>query len=214
MRGYLNFKMLLIANFKNYKKGKNALKLAKLIQKYNKQALVGVQFQDIKLVSSNTNLKVYSQQLTKEFNAKKVKFLGAHGTFLNHSAYKLGLNDIKKLNNKSKQAGLKVIVFAANLNEVKQIKKLKPNYIAYEDPKLIGTGKSITKYKGKNVEKFVRLLKGTKIIPVCGAGISSIDDVKQAKKLGCKGVAIASAIANVKEKEAEEFLKEIKSFNE
>jgi len=59
----------------------------------------------------------------------------------------------------------------------------------------VGSGKPITKYKSQNVKKFSEMLKGTKIIPLCGAGISSKEDIIAAKKLGCKGVAIGSAIA-------------------
>ena len=76
-------------------------------------------------------------------------------------------------------------------------KKLKPYAIAFEDPKLVGSGKSITSYNAKNVLKFSKLLKSTKIIPLCGAGISSLDDIKESKKLGCKGVLISSSIAKV-----------------
>ena len=87
------------------------------------------------------------------------------------------------------------------------IKKLAPYAIAFEDPKLVGSGKSITQYRSSDVKKFAELFKNSKIIPLCGAGINSADDAKEAYALGCKGVLIASAIANVNK--PEKLLKEI-----
>ena len=100
-----------------------------------------------------------------------------------------------------KKINLKVIVCAANLIEVKKIKKLNPFAIAFEDPKLISTGKSITKYKTNELKKFVSLLKNTKIIPLCGAGINSKNDYLEALNLGCKGILVSSVIANSKNPE-------------
>ncbi len=55
------------------------------------------------------------------------------------------------------------------------------------------------------MERFVKMLKGSKIIPLCGAGIGNLEDVLEAKRLGCKGILISSAIA--KDKKPERFLK-------
>src|SRR3989344_4681471 len=122
---------MIIINFKNYKLGEAALKLAKLIEKYLPKSIV--------CTPSLRNMKSI-------------------------------------LNNR----------------------KVRPFATAFEDPKLISTGKSITKYNPKALLQFVRIMKKTKIIPICGAGISTAEDVKQAYAFGCKGVLIASAIANAK----------------
>ena len=53
------------------------------------------------------------------------------------------------------------------------------------------------------------VLLDTGIIPLCGAGVHSAKDVVAARKLGCKGVLIASAIAAVPLKQAEKTLREI-----
>ncbi len=200
--------MIIVVNFKNHKKGKQVLELAWLIQRYNKSAIVGVPFQNISDVSKKTKLKTYAQHLNNQFNAHKVKSLGANGVFLNHSDHRLKFNKLKQQVIEANSRGLSIIAFISTFSEAKQIinnKALnsKINYLAFEDPKLIGTGKSITQYKASDVLKFSKLFKSpkkSKILPLCGAGISSREDVIKAKKLGCKGVAIASAITKEKNK--------------
>ena len=102
---------------------------------------------------------------------------------------------------------MKLIVCVAKLKETDRIKKLSPYAIAFEDPKLIATGKSITKNRINSVKKFVDLLKGTDILPLCGAGISTPEDVAQALLLGCKGILVSSVVAN--SQHPEKFLKEV-----
>ena len=208
---------MIIINFKNYKTGQDALKLARLIQKYDKKAIVAMPAQDIENISENTKLKVFAQHIdaiesekaTGFLSAKTIKQDGAQGTILNHSEHQIPFNILKKTLKICKKHGLKTLVCTKSVKEVKKIVKLKPWAIAFEDPYLIGTGKSITKYQTKNILKFIKLFKRTKIIPVCGAGISTANDVKAAYKLGCKGVLIASAIAGKSYKKAEKLLKEI-----
>ena len=81
--------------------------------------------------------------------------------------------------------------------------------MAFEDIELIATNKSITAHRKDDITKFVKLLEKSKIIPICGAGVHSAEDVQKAYNLGCKGVLIASAIANVPLKKAEELLKDL-----
>ena len=58
--------MIIVVNFKTYQQGKNALKLTKLIELVDKNAIVCVQATDISEISKKTKLKVYAQ-------GKKVK---------------------------------------------------------------------------------------------------------------------------------------------
>ncbi len=187
---------MIIINTKNYKTGSSLLKLVKLIEKHLPRAIVAVPTNEINNIVQNTRLKVYSQYMDSANIVKLLKAKGAQGTILNHSDHPLKLDVLKETLKECKKARLKTIVCVPSLKEIKKILKLKPYAIAYEDPKLIGTGKSITKYKTKELEEFARIMNRTKVIPLCGAGISSSKDVKQARKLGCRGVLIASAIAN------------------
>lgn len=198
--------MHLIVNFKSYRKGRQALALARLIQKHNKKAIVCVQHPDINLISKKTKLFVFSQHLAGKFSAKKVKELGAKGTLLNHSLHKLTLNQIKAQLEECKRLRLKPIICISSLKQLRTIKKLKPWAIAFEDPNLISTGKSITTYRSNDIKKFAKLLKGSGILAFCGAGISNMKDIKEAKKLGCKGVLISSALAKGNLKNANRLL--------
>jgi len=125
---------------------------------------------------------------------------------LNHSEHRITMTNIRKTVKRCGEVGLKLVICAGTLRQVQQLKKLNPFAIAFEDKKLIATGKSITSYKANEVKKFVELLKDTDIIPLCGAGITSGEDVAAAMLLGCKGVLVASAVAN--SQRPEQFLKD------
>ncbi len=199
---------MIIINFKNYKTGKAAFKLAKKIRKFIPKAIIAVPCTDIGYLAYNTLLTVYAQHIdhiesektTGLLHPKTIKAHGGKGSLLNHSEHKIPLKDIKESLRIAEKFSLKIALCASSISELKQLIKLKPNpyAIAFEDPKLISTGKSITKYNPKAIIKFIQIMKKTKIIPLCGAGISTAEDVKQAYSLGCKGILIASAIANSK----------------
>lgn len=191
---------MIIVNFKNYKTGKEVLKFAKKIN--DKCTIAAVPSVNIEEVSKNTDLIVYSQHLDSKDSKRDTGFLtpkaakkaGAKGTLLNHSEHRIPLKKLKETIKECKKQGLKTIVCASNLKKVKEIKRLKPFAIAYEEPKLISSKKSITDYKTMDVLKFVKALNGTKIFPLCGAGINNKKDIENARKLGCKGVLISSAV--------------------
>ena len=197
---------MIIINFKNYKTGNNALKLVKQIEKYLPKVIICPSTIDIETISQKTKLRVFAQHADYQESSRatgystlsSLKEAGAKGTLINHSEHKVPFYIIKKIIQKTKENKLKVILCASSLNNIKKFIPLKPYAIAFEDPKLIATGKSITKYNSKALKKFIQIIKKTNIIPVCGAGISTADDVGQAFQLGCKGVLIASAIANFK----------------
>ena len=200
---------MIVINFKNYVYGQKSLKLAKKIGTILPNAIVAVPSVDLHCISRHTKLKIFAQHVDFHEKGKTTGFLipeaakshGASGTLLNHSEHKLKFDELKKTMLRCKKVSLKVIVCAANLIEVKKIKKLNPFAIAFEDPKLISTGKSITKYKTNELREFVSLLKNTKITPLCGAGINSKNDYLEALNIGCKGILVSSVIANSKNPE-------------
>jgi len=204
---------MIIINFKNYKQGREVLKLSKKIEKHVPKAIVAVPPMYLGFVSFRTKLRVFAQHVDYQSSDKTTGFIlpkgiknaGAKGTLLNHSEHKIKLEEIKKTIKECSKLNLKVVACASNLKEAKEIKKFKPFAIALEDKELISTGKSITKYNPKSIKNFIDIMKKTKIIPLCGAGINSKEDYDEALKLGCKGVLIASVIAN--SKNPERFLK-------
>lgn len=206
---------MIVINFKNYKRGKDALDLARTIYLYCNNAIIAVPSSDVSEIVKNVELQIYGQHVDHQEPGKSTGYIlpeslhetGAKGTLLNHSEHPLTLQVIKKTVKRCNERNLNVILCAKNLTQVKSFKSLNPHAIAYEDPKLIASGKSITQTKPATISKFVKLLEGTDIIPLCGAGISSAQDIDAAFKLGCKGVLIASAIAD--NHSPEKLLKEI-----
>lgn len=194
--------MVVVVNFKNYVFGKKTLAIAKKIERVNRKVIVAVPTIDIEEIVSKTKLKVYAQHVdyvsgnktTGYILPESVKAVGGKGMLINHSEHKIPFREVKLTVERCKKLKLETVVCVSKLSNVKKIMKLKPMAIAFEDPKLISSGKSITKYNPKAVEKFVSLLKGNKIIPLCGAGISSKEDIVESKKLGCKGVLVSSAV--------------------
>lgn len=208
---------MIVINLKNYKTGKEVVALAKLIRKHLPKAMVAPPALDLQAVAQKTNTKIISQHVSLHTNGRAtghiipqhVKAIGAKGTLLNHSEHRLPYEEIKKTIKECNRINLKVILCAETVAEAKKFMKLKPYAIAFEDKKLVGSGKSITQYKARDVKTFARLLKRTRIIPLCGAGIATAQDVKAAKELGCEGVLIASAIANTKN--PKKLLKELRN---
>jgi len=86
-------KPIIVVNFKTYKQGKQVLKLAKQIEKVDKNIIVGVQASDVEEISKKTKLKVYAQHVDYQKPGRETGFIlpeavkadKAKGSFLNHS---------------------------------------------------------------------------------------------------------------------------------
>ncbi|MEK6888835.1 MAG: triose-phosphate isomerase [Nanoarchaeota archaeon] len=196
---------MIVINFKNYVSGEKAEKLAFEIKKYLSKVILCIDSADLSRIKGSWAQHVdyiKTEKSTGMVSAEDVKNASAVGTLLNHSEHRIPFDLLKKTTEQCKKEGLKIIVCVLSLREAKRAVGLKPWGIAFEDEKLIGSGKSITEYNSEDVKSFAKLLKRTKIKTLCGAGISNVEDVKKAYELGCKGVLISSAIANVKNPES------------
>jgi triosephosphate isomerase len=215
-------KPLLIINFKTYEEatGKNALKLAKVIEKFanskSVEIILAVQPTDIRLLSENTKLTIFSQHIDPiKFGAntgwilpEAVKYAGARGTLLNHSERRLEDEKLKETIIRCKEIGLRTVVCAETLEKAIKIALLKPDYIAFEPPELIGGDISVSKAKPEIIKKFVEEVKEKLSIPIlCGAGVKNEEDVRKAKELGVDGILVASGV--VKAKKPEEAVKNL-----
>jgi triosephosphate isomerase len=196
-------KPIIVINFKTYRQGKEALKIAKLIKKISKKIIIAVEASDIYEIVRATKLKVYAQHIDYFKPGRSTGFIipeaikkdGATGTLLNHSEHKLKFDILKKTISRCEQVRLKTIVCVTSINEAKKVLKLKPDMVAFEVPELIASGKAVSRYLPESVRKFSNLFKKNKeILPLCGAGISSAKDVGYALALGCKGVLMARAV--------------------
>lgn len=205
-------KPIIVINLKTYKQGEKVLKLASIIEKIDKSIILGVQTSDIYEVTKKTKLRIYSQHVDYEKKGKATGYVlpeaikkdGAVGSFLNHSEHKLSFDILKKTIKRCKQTGLKTIVFASSIKEAIRIEKLKPDYLIYEPPELVGGKKSVSKEKPELIKKIKNKINMNFLV---GAGIHNKEDVKIAMKLGASGVAFSSVIT--KARNPEKKLKEL-----
>jgi len=196
-------KPIIVINFKTYKQGKNAVNLAKVIERVNKKIIVGVQASDVYEITKATKLRVYAQHVdyfklgrhTGYIIPEAVKKDGAVGSFLNHSEHKLNITILKKTIKRCREARLKTMVFVSNLKEAKKVEKLKPDYLIFEPPELVGGKISVSKSKPGLIKNIAKNLKMKFLV---GAGIHSREDVKKSLELGASGIAVSSAITKSK----------------
>ena len=129
--------------------------------------------------------------------AKKSKIDGA---IINHSEHRITEKEIKNLVKRLNKLKLKTVLCVKNVNEAKKFAKLNPTYIAIEPPELIGTGRAISTERPQLITNAVDAVRSAKNSTklLCGAGIVSGDDVARAKKLGSKGILVASGIIKAK----------------
>ena len=211
---------IIVLNLKAYKKGisERALELVKICErvskKYGLSFVACVQPTDLYRCASSVSTPVFSQHFdpvesganTGSVTVNSIKENKAFGTLLNHSEKRIGMENMKKCVELAKKYNLVSLCCVENLEEAKEISESNPDFVAYEDKDLIGSGKSITESQPDEIKKFVEIV-GDKSIPLTGAGVSSPEDVKQAIALGTKGVLLASAF--VKSENPESFLENI-----
>lgn len=206
---------MIIVNFKTYLEstGKNALSLAKQAEKAAKEAgaciVVAPQACDLRLVAESVEIPVFAQHVdpikpgssTGHVLAEAVKEAGAVGTLINHSERQLRLIDIDATVALCREKGLISCICANNPAVSAAIAALKPDITSMEPPELIGSGISVSKSKPEVITDTVQLVKriDPKMTILCGAGISTAEDVSIALKLGTQGVLVASGIVKAKD---------------
>lgn len=208
---------MLVINLKNYKTGKEVFDIVKKVEIYYNKTIIAVPITElIEIVKTKgPNMQIFAQHVDFQDRGRGTGFVipesiinaGASGSILNHSEHKIKISEIKKTVKRCNEVGLKLIICASSLKEAAILKKLNPYAIAFEDKKLIATGKSITTNDAHDLKKFIELLKDCEIIPLCGAGISTGEDVASALVMGCKGVLVSSVVAD--SQTPEKFLREV-----
>ena len=206
---------IILVNFKTYAEatGRNALNLAKTAEKINQETGVSVgiapQYVDIAPIAQNVSIPVFAQHIdpvthgsfTGHVLPESVKEAGAVGTLINHSERRLKLADIDAAITRAKEVDLVTVICSNNSAVSAAIAALKPNMVAVEPPELIGTGIPVSKAKPEIVSGTVDLVKrvNPEVIILCGAGITTGEDVAAALKLGTEGVLVASGIVKAKD---------------
>jgi triosephosphate isomerase len=104
-----------------------------------------------------------------------------------------GIDEVIK---QCKANGIESCVCTNNIDTSKAIAALEPTAVAVEPPELIGTGIPVSQAQPEVVEDSVKEVKAIskKVKVLCGAGITTGDDMKAAMDLGADGVLLASGI--------------------
>ena len=205
---------LILVNLKTYNEslGEKAVKLAKIAEEVSESTGVCIglapQFADLHRVATQSEVPVFAQHVdpvtpgrgTGYILVESVVESGAIGTLLNHSERQLRLADLEASLVRAKEAGLKVCVCSNNQAVSGAAAALGPDFIAVEPPELIGTGIPVSKTQPEVVTATVDTIRqiNPKVIPLCGAGISTGEDVAAALKLGTQGVLLASGVTKAK----------------
>jgi len=206
---------IIILNYKTYTEstGKKALQLSKYVQEASEETGINMaiapQAVDLYPIIKQVDIPVYSQHMdaitpgghTGSTLPEAIKETGATGSLINHSEQRLTIADIETVVEKTKELELTSVLCTNNVQTSVAAATFNPDYIAIEPPELIGTGIPVSQANPEIVENTVNQIhninKETKVL--CGAGITTGEDMKAALELGTHGVLLASGIIKAKD---------------
>lgn len=201
---------IVILNYKTYleSSGENALELARALKSASEESgitmVAAPQAADIYRIQDQISLPIFAQHIDPitpggHTGSNLIETLieaGISGSLINHSENRMKLADIDEVIQLCKQNDIESCVCTNNIATSKAIATFSPDAVAVEPPELIGTGIPVSQAQPEVVEDSVKGVKSInkKIKVLCGAGISTGDDMKAAMDLGTDGVLLASGI--------------------
>lgn len=201
---------IVILNYKTYleSSGENALELARALKSASEESgitmVAAPQAADIYRIQDQISLPIFAQHIDPitpgghtGYNLIETLIeAGISGSLINHSENRMKLADIDEVIQLCKQNDIESCVCTNNIATSKAIATFSPDAVAVEPPELIGTGIPVSQAQPEVVEDSVKGVKSInkKIKVLCGAGISTGDDMKAAMDLGADGVLLASGI--------------------
>lgn len=209
---------MIFVNFKTYQEssGQNAILLTKKLEEAASESQIKiipvVQAIDAKEIIASTKSEVWLQHVDPiDYGAhtgwtlpSEVANIGISGVFLNHSEHKFtDFEMLRATNERCLSLNLKTLIFAGNLEELKKVIELKPTYVAYEPPELVGsTSTSVARSQPEIISQAAEIARAGGEPLIVGAGVSSFEDVKKSVELGSVGVAIATAVVKAPDPKA------------
>ena len=201
---------IVILNYKTYleSSGENALELARALKSASEESgitmVAAPQAADIYRIQDQISLPIFAQHIDPitpggHTGSNLIETLieaGISGSLINHSENRMKLADIDEVIQLCKQNDIESCVCTNNIATSKAIATFSPDAVAVEPPELIGTAIPVSQAQPEVVEDSVKGVKSInkKIKVLCGAGISTGDDMKAAMDLGADGVLLASGI--------------------
>jgi len=197
-------------NFKTYIEatGKRGVELAKIADKVSRDSGVTIavapQFTDLKTVTEAVEIPVFSQHIdpikpgayTGHVLADAVRAAGASGTILNHSERRIKISEIEEILSLARVSDLASVVCTDTPGVSAAVASLSPDMIAIEPPDLIGTGVAVSKARPELITNAIKRIRSVNdsVDILCGAGVSTAEDVGKALELGTRGVLVSSSV--------------------
>ena len=208
--GFIMDTPIVILNYKTYleSSGLNALELAHDLESAASESgitmVASPQAADIYRISDETSLPIFAQHIDPitpggHTGSNLINTLidaGISGSLINHSEKRMKLADIDEVIKMCREYEIESCVCTNNIETSKAVAMLNPVAVAVEPPELIGTGIPVSQAQPEVVEDTVNEVKAINknIKVLCGAGITTGDDMKAAMDLGADGVLLASGI--------------------
>ena len=201
---------IVILNYKTYleSSGEKALELARALKSASEESgitmVASPQAAEIYRIQDQISLPIFAQHIDPitpggHTGSNLIETLigaGISGSLINHSENRMKLADIDEVIQLCKKNDIESCVCTNNIATSKAIATFNPDAVAVEPPELIGSGIPVSQAQPEVVEDSVKGVKSIskKIKVLCGAGISTGDDMKAAMDLGADGVLLASGI--------------------
>jgi len=201
---------LILVNFKTYIEatGKRGVELAKIADQVSRDSGVTIavapQFTDLKTVTEAVEIPVFSQHIdpikpgayTGHVLAEAVKAAGASATLLNHSERRIKISEIEEVLSLARISDLVTLVCTDTPGVSAAVASLNPDMIAIEPPDLIGTGVAVSKARPELITNAIRRIRSVNnsVDILCGAGVTTAEDVGKALELGTRGVLVSSSV--------------------
>ncbi|RLI07469.1 triose-phosphate isomerase [Candidatus Bathyarchaeota archaeon] len=206
---------LILVNLKTYREatGEKAVKLAVVAEEVSKRTGVSIavapQAIDLRMVVEATEAPVFAQHIdpvgygkyTGHVLPEAVADAGCAGTLISHSERRLKLDAIEATVKRAKEVSLLPVVCVDTPERGRAVAPFGPDAVAIEPPELIGTGIPVSKARPEVVSGAVEAVKAIdpRVKVLCGAGITSGEDVAAAMKLGAEGVLVASGVVKAED---------------
>ncbi|MDO5139323.1 MAG: triose-phosphate isomerase [Oscillospiraceae bacterium] len=201
---------IVILNYKTYleSSGMKALELAHALESAASESgitmVAAPQAADIYRIDQEASIPIFAQHIDPiapggHTGSNLIDTLieaGISGSLINHSEQRMKLADIEEVVSLCRQNEIESCVCTNNIATSKAVAALDPTAVAVEPPELIGTGIPVSQAQPEVVEDSVKGVKAINknVKVLCGAGITTGDDMKAAMDLGADGVLLASGI--------------------
>lgn len=208
----------ILVNLKTYEEslGPKAVALASIARDISRETgvciAVAPQTVDLTSVIKVVDIPVFAQHIdpveygrfTGHILPEAIAEAGCVGTLINHSERRLPLETIEVTVKRAKEVSLFQVVCVDSVETGRSVAPFSPDVIAIEPPELIGSGISVSKARPEVVSRSVEDCRNVNpdVNILCGAGITSGEDVAAALRLGSTGVLVASGVVKAADPKA------------